>query len=351
MPAPSPTLFLAAAVLLAAIATGFGVARLGARRSRRHSRRRVATLERELARFLDSKSTALALRRAVRSADPSAFWAALETLSLGLGRAERARLSGALERNPFAAAERRALEDDSPWRAELAARRLSLLRSPASRRALRRTLARGPEVVSLAAAMALARDRDARALRWIVDHPETLRRRGRAARTALLRAFGRGALPVLAESLQREAGDGWFERSAIEALAHGRYLPAAAAIERRLRHPDMEVRAASARALGWLGAGDSTASILGALEDEAWQVRAQAARALGLIGASTALVPLASALTDRAWWVRRHAAYALRSLGPGGIEALSRAAARSPDPYAREMAREALEAEPGLPAG
>ena len=80
-------------------------------------------------------------------------------------------------------------------------------------------------------------------------------------------------------------------------------------------------------------------------------INLKAARALGLIGASTALVPLASALTDRAWWVRRHAAYALRSLGPGGIEALSRAAARSPDPYAREMAREALEAEPGLPAG
>ena len=215
MPAPSPTLFLAAAVLLAAIATGFGVARLGARRSRRHSRRRVATLERELARFLDSKSTARALRRAVRSADPSAFWAALETLSLGLGRAERARLSGALERNPFAAAERRALEDDSPWRAELAARRLSLLRSPASRRALRRTLARGPEVVSLAAAMALARDRDARALRWIVDHPETLRRR-RSSRP-------NGLAPGVREGSAAGAGRvpatrGW--RRMVRALGH-----------------------------------------------------------------------------------------------------------------------------------
>ena len=350
MPAPSPTLVLAAVVVLAAIGTGFGVARLGARRSRRHSRRRVAILEREFARFLDSRITASVLKRAVRAADESAFWAALETLSLGLGRAGRARISGALDKNPFSAAERRALEDDSPWRAELAARRLSLLRSAASRRALRRALARGPEMVSLAAAMALARDRDARALRWIVDHPETLRRRGRAARTALLRAFGRGALPVLAESLQREPGDGSFERSAIEALSHGRYLPAAAAIERRLRHPDMEVRAAAARALGWLRAEECAASVLGALEDEAWQVRAQAARALGLIGASATLDPLAAALTDRAWWVRRHAAYALRSLGPEGIDTLRRAAARSSDPYAREMAREALEAEPGLPA-
>ena len=112
----------------------------------------------------------------------------------------------------------------------------------------------------------------------------------------------------------------------------------------------MEVRAAAARALGWLRAEECAASVLGALEDEAWQVRAQAARALGLIGASATLDPLAAALTDRAWWVRRHAAYALRSLGPEGIDTLRRAAARSSDPYAREMAREALEAEPGLPA-
>jgi HEAT repeat protein len=84
------------------------------------------------------------------------------------------------------------------------------------------------------------------------------------------------------------------------------------------------------------------------LEDEAWPVRAVAAWALGRIaaaggpGAPAALEPLAARLGDRAWWVRRHAAYALWELGEPGRAALGRIADSSTDPYARDIAREAL---------
>jgi HEAT repeat protein len=83
--------------------------------------------------------------------------------------------------------------------------------------------------------------------------------------------------------------------------------------------------------------------LIAALADEAWPVRAQAARALGRLREPAAVAPLADRLTDRSWWVRRHAAYAMRRLGPTGRAALRRLMEHSSDPYARDMAREALE--------
>jgi len=80
-----------------------------------------------------------------------------------------------------------------------------------------------------------------------------------------------------------------------------------------------------------------------ALTDEAWPVRAMAAQALGRLSASPAVDALAACVSDRSWWVRHHAAYALAVIGGDGHEALIELAARADDPYAREMAREALE--------
>jgi len=75
-------------------------------------------------------------------------------------------------------------------------------------------------------------------------------------------------------------------------------------------------------------------------------VRAQAARALGRTRSGLAILALPARLTDPAWWVRRHAAYALREFGREGRRELERIAHGSPDPYARDMAREALEGWP-----
>jgi len=343
-----PAALAVAAVASFTIGLAFLVARLARRAERRFARQRLMRLKHLLRGFLEHGRDARDLRRAAREADERAFWGALETLGHGPVRARR-RLGELLERNRHALAERRALRDDSPWRRELAARRLGLLSSHGSRRALRRAMVRGPEPVTLAAAAALARLRDRPALRWVLAHPASLARRTPRARTALLRGFGRPGLAVIAEALEGGAADPRLERAMIEALGLGGRREAAAAIERRLAADHVDVRVAAVRALGRLHAGECVASLVRCLADPEWPVRAQAARALGLLGAGDAAAPLAARLTDRAWWVRRHAAYALLALGEEGRQALREAAASSPDPYARDMAGEALAG--GFPRG
>jgi HEAT repeat protein len=195
--------------------------------------------------------------------------------------------------------------------------------------------------------MGLARARDARALEWALEDPGALATRSPRARTALLRAFGRGALPALGEALEGDHLDPRLERAIVETLGLARRTAAAAAIARRLLSPDPEIRVSAARALGRLGMPDCAPALLAALKDEAWQVRAQAARALGRLRLADAIPQLSACLTDRSWWVRRHAAYALSGIGDEGFAALRGAAENSPDPYARDIALEALEH--GLP--
>jgi HEAT repeat protein len=334
---------LATAILIGTIAGGFAIAQAVHRRSRRRARLRARELVLLLSGHLDRRVPARRLKHAADAAEAAVFWSALEELSLGLGRRQMVALGVVLERNRHARLERYALKEDSPWRRELAARRLALLTSPASRRALRAALVQGPEIVRLAAATGLARARDARALRWILDHPGSLGRRGVPLLTALLRSFGRGALPILADALERHPGHLALEIALIETLGLGRLRAAAPAIARLLERDDLDLRAASARALGRIGADECAGPLLIALADPAWPVRAQAARALGRARVLAAIQPLAACLTDRSWWVRRHAAYALAELDDPGRTALAFAARTSHDPYAREIAREALE--------
>lgn len=339
---------LALLVVLGCIVAAFVLVRAQDRRQRRHARQGARNLTRLLSRYLEDQASRAELRRAVRAAGAGPFWTALETFSLRLGRREWLWLSRALERNHHSIEERRALADDSPWRRSLAARRLALLRSRASWRALRRALTRGPEMVTLAAANALARYRDHGALRWLLAHPGALGRRTHQSLAALLRAFGPGALPELALALERGLDATRLERAVIDTLGLARYRAARAAVERRLRSDQLDLRVAAARALGRLEAVESGTMLLAALKDEAWQVRAHAARALGQVQAPIAIPALAKLLTDRAWWVRRHAAYALVELGEDGQRALRDVSEASPDPYARDMAREALDGGPRL---
>lgn len=329
--------------LLSAVVAAFALARASGRRARITARRDAEEMLVRLGAFLQSQESAKSLRRAVRAAPAPTFWSALETFSIGIDRPGRDRLSRALERNPHSATERRALLDDSPWRRELAARRLALIAAPASRRALRSALPCGPEFVTLAAAAALARDRDLRALRWIVRNPAALRNRSDATWTGLLRAFGRRSHPFLLDTIEHRTIDAKLARAIIETLGLARFRPAARAVVRYLTHDALDVRVAAARALGRLEAIEFGYELAAALESPDWQVRAQAARALGRAGATGSTAALAKHITDRSWWVRRHAAYALAELGNEGVAALRRVATASPDPYARDIAKEVLE--------
>ena len=334
---------LSIAVILMTVVAALYLARALGRRQRRSERREGRSLLRDLRRYLRGEGSAETIARTAARAEPGAYWAALERLSLGSYRGALGRLAVALEKNPHARLERRRLRDDSPWRRELAARRLGLLPSRLSRRALRRALQRGPELAALAAGMSLARARDLGALRWMLSHPQILARRSRRSLADLLAAFGQRGLPEIAAALERGLAHPTFELAAIDVLGQGRYRGARDRFERWLAEGTLEQRVAAARALGQLQAVECATSLLAALRDEAWQVRAQAARALGRVRAPIAVTALAARLTDPSWWVRRHAAYALGALGNDGQEALRRIAQTSPDPYARDMAREVLE--------
>lgn len=328
------------------VALGLALMRAVRRRQRGDERDRTRRLGARMRAHLRGRLPALALAGLGGSASEAEFWGALESPLPRLTRAERRRLGRLFERGRHVAAERKALLVDSPLRRELAARRLGLLPCPRSRRALRSAFAAAPEVVAHAAARSLAHDGDARTLDWLLGRSGLLPHRTARQWSALLRAFGRRALPRLADAVAGEIPDVRVLRAAIETLGYQRHATAAPAIERLLPHADVEVRVAAARALGRLHAAPCSDALLVALRDPEWAVRAQAAWALGRIGRDEAVPSLATCLTDRAWWVRRHAAYALAALGRRGADVLRVAAHGSADRYARDIADEALRSLP-----
>ncbi len=334
---------MAFAVVLGCITLAVLFARAYARRERRRVRQRAQDLAREFASYVDGRRALHELREAIDDVPSGTFWSALEPFAARLARPEWLRLSKALASSRHIASERRALRDDSPWRGELAARRLSLVRAQASRRALRRALVGGPEILSFACARSLARYGDLRALAWLLEHPERLRRRSMKQWSALLTAFGPGAFTLLVEALDGLQDAPRLERAIVEALGHIGDVAAAAHLERRLTAASMDMRVSAARALGRMHAAHCVNGLMAALKDRAWQVRAQAAWALGRAKVPVAVYALTGRLTDESWWVRRHAAYALAELGAEGLEALRHAAERSEDRYARDIAKEVLE--------
>ena len=339
-------LCLAAAAL--PVALGLAIARAVHRWQRGDERSRSRRLAQLMRRHVRGGRGAVALVQTVNASPANDFWTALEFRMTRLTRAERRRLGRLFERSHPVTAERRALLVESPLRRELAARRLGLLPCPRSRRALRAALGAPPELVGYAAARALARDGDLRSLNWALGQPGLLPHRSTRDWVALLRAFGRAALPYLGDAVREGITDTRVLRATIETLGLGHHASAAAAIEGLLRHPDAEVRVAAARALGRIQAPPFSPALLEALGDESWPVRAQAAWALGRLGLEGAVPALATCLTDREWWVRRHAAYALATLGSRGTNVLRITAHGSPDRYARDIADEALRTLPRI---
>ena len=322
----------------------FLLARLARRRQKRGARMRAGELFRLLGGTVAGRVPERTLRRAAARTEHVPFWDALEAITATLRLRERRVLAHTLERSGHVAQERRVLAASEPAsRRELAARRLGLLPDPRSRRVLRHALVRGPETVRLAAARSLARHRDLRALRWLLEHPRALATRPLQALVGLLRSFGPAARAMMIASLERGPGDVRMECASLDVLGLARCRSARGSIAARLQSPALEPRVAAARALGRLGMGEAIPVLVIALADEAWPVRAMAAQALGRLSASPAVEALAVCVSDRSWWVRHHAAYALAAIGGDGHDMLCELAARAQDPYAREMAKEALE--------
>jgi len=348
MPALDPRFVSATSFILALPLAAAALFALLLRRTKREARARTRLRAGELFRLLGERLSgrvpAGELRRAASHTNPEPFWDAIEAITTTLRVRERLQLARTLAKSPHLARERFVLGASEPAaRRELAAHRLGLLPGVRGRRVLRRALVRGPEPVTFAAARALARHRDLKALRWLLQHPGTLSRRPMPALSGLLRGFGPGARAMLITALERGLGDPRLECACIESLGVGRCRSARGSIGARLASPHLELRVTAARALGRLGMGEAIPALAMALADDGWPVRAMAAQALGRLKATPAIDALCRCVSDRSWWVRHHAAYALAELGHEGHDALCELAARSDDRYAREMAREALE--------
>ena len=341
---PNATALLAVSVIVIVLLLMALLARAVHRGERQGHQRSAAGLFQLLVGRIAGSVAPRELFAAVRSAQAENYWAAIEAITSTLRHRERRALARSLARNRHARDARFVLRhDDDPARREQAARRLGLLPSQASRRALRRALVKGPESVRFTAARSLAAHRDLAALGWILHRPELLASRPLSALSGLLRSYGPGGRALLLAGLERGIAVTRFECAMIDALGVARCRSARGAIEARLRSPHTEVRIGATRALGRLGMGESIPALLLALTDDAWAVRAQSAQALGRLQATPAIEPLLERVSDRSWWVRHHAAYALAMLGADGRDALCELIARSPDAYAREMAREALD--------
>lgn len=344
-PAGLPNTALLSAVILGlAMTLGLLLSRAGKRAEHQGARQRATDLFRLLSGRLAGSVPPRTLRRAVQDAEADSFWDAIEAIASTLRLTERYELARSLEKNRHAAIERRALlQEDNDARREVAARRLGLLPSRRNRRVLRRALLRGPEVVRFTAARALATHRDRAALRWILTHPGQLAHRPIPALSGLLRSFGRASRALLVAAIEQGMPDTHMECALLDALGVSRCRSARGSIEARLRSTHTELRIAACRALGRLGQPEAAAGLQLALTDEAWPVRALAAQALGRLRAKGAVEALAERVADRSWWVRHHAAHALMNVGSEGRDALCELIARSEDPFAREMAREALD--------
>jgi len=344
LPAPAIAPLLATLILGSAIGFALLVTRATHRSSRRRRRSNTGELVRMLGARLSGQLPSSELRRVAKETESQAFWDAIEAIAASLRLRERYELARSLDRSRHVREARRVLrEDDNETRRETAARHLGMLPSRRSRNTLRRALVAGPELVTFAAARALGAHRDTATLRWLLLHPERVGSRPLGSLSGLFRAFGPAGRALLVAALERRLPQARVECALMDALGLSRCRSARGAIEQRLVHTALECRIAAARSLGRLAMLESTPALMHALQDEAWPVRAQAAQALGRLRATPAVDELVRCVADRSWWVRHHAAYALAVIGPEGRDALCDLVTRSPDPYAREMAREALD--------
>ena len=310
----------------------------------RDREREAQALALEFAGFLSGRSDERALLKAAAPAHPDVFWTALELFADNIGGGEWQHLSHALYDLPHVRREQRRLGLASVWRRAAAARHLGLLDAPGIRMPLMRAMMRGPVLVTLTAALALARVKERGALRWLLLNPHATGSRSRYQLAALIKRFGPGAAPQLRRALREGRGESPIGLATIEALGLWKDHRSRGRLEALLLAGGTETRIAAARALGGIGDPRSGAALSEALSDASWPVRAQAARALSQLGIPVAIQRLIAAMEDPGWWVRRNAGYALATMGQPGEQALHWVRHQSRDRYAQEMAAEVLQA-------
>lgn len=313
-----------------------------ARRLRRLTRE-VAALSLAFARHATGQMSVEDLRERIRATPEDAFWETLESYADAVSGDEWTRIVNVVRELPRVEREIRRLGHRAPWRRALAIRHLGMLSIAAPLERLRQAMTEGPMVVTLTAALALARLRDREALCWLLSHPEATRRQDRHRLTALLKRFGPEFVPEVRAALADGSCETQIGLAMIEVLGIFADAGSRPRLEDILRTGGVEARTSASRALGAIRAPESAAALCEALRDTDWRVRAQAARSLGELESHDAVDALSRATSDSSWWVRRNTAYSLARHGERGMEVLLRLSQLSPDRYVREMTIEVLQ--------
>ncbi len=196
--------------------------------------------------------------------------------------------------------------------------------------------------VQEAAAEALGRVRDPRAIAVLLDELRTQDEFAQPRIASALVAFGSVAVAPIVEQLpkvEEPAVRAWLAR----VLGEIRDPEAVGAALELARDPSDHVRAAAVEALGRLGLPRAVPSLVErALRDPTPFVRAQAAASLGQMGAESAVDALAAALDDPSYDARLRAVEAIEALRPKDLLPLERAL-RNPSAQVRQRAALALE--------
>jgi HEAT repeat protein len=162
----------------------------------------------------------------------------------------------------------------------------------------------------------------------------------------LFEGFGEAFLPWLEDRLRQDRSAPLAQRDRItyaltaqstRSVGDGSFLLA------MLGENQIEVQAATLKALGALGNPDHLQAVLPFAHHADWILRAQAVKAIGVLAGRQAVPLLLQGLCDSVFDVRRNSAQALARLGSAGMDAL-RTVVQDPaaDPFARDLAVEHL---------
>lgn len=194
------------------------------------------------------------------------------------------------------------------------------------------------------AAQALAHSQDLRYAEPVINWVRSQDRYQQDRVLRLLEGFGPELLPWLEHHLPPpgEAPGPWVIFAQL--VASHRHAASQPRLLGLLNEPDIDLLAATLKALAALGDPQALESIRPFIRHEAWPLRAQAARAMGRLGGPATIADLLSLTADTVYEVRRNAAQALADLGHAGRGALEWLAEDpEADRFARDIARERLE--------
>jgi len=142
------------------------------------------------------------------------------------------------------------------------------------------------------------------------------------------------------ERLEKDK-DPWTRVSCLEVLSYNMNSHIVDLAKRDLHASHKNLRIAAIRAISHYLDPVSNSLLIPLLKDSEWEVRAVSARCLGYLKAKEAIDELAFLLTDKSWWVRINSALALKRLGEDGIQVLKQQNIEK-DRFAYEAAQYAL---------